>query len=228
MNKGIKWFLGLSTAITLLLYVIPFGGWIAYPLLLLSTFVHELAHGLTALIVGGSFNAFYMWPDGSGMAQTSGYSSRWASALVSAGGLLGPACAAALGFLLSHKEILARWTFSILGAFLIASEFLWMRNVFGWIFVGCLAALYLWLAQQPRAWLTQTALVFFSLQLALSVFSRADYLLTPVAYTSQGIMPSDVAQISQALWLPYWFWGIICGLFSGGVLFFGLRTALRR
>jgi hypothetical protein len=168
-----------------------------------------------------------MWSNGSGVAQIGGYSNRFAAALVSAGGLVGPACAAGLGFILARKEALARLTFSILGAFLIVSEFLWVRNSFGWIFVGCLATIYLWLAQQRSGWLAQASLIFFSLQLSLSVFSRMDYLFTPVALTTQGAMPSDVAQIAHALWLPYWFWGGACALFSSLVLFLGLRTALK-
>jgi hypothetical protein len=194
---------------------------------MLSTLVHEMGHGLTALAVGGQFHSFQMWSNGSGVAQIGGFSNRFASALVSAGGLVGPACAAALGFILSRKEALARLTFSVLGAFLIVSEFLWVRNSFGWIFVGVLAAIYLWLAQQRSGWLAQAALIFFSLQLSLSVFSRGDYLFTPIAQTAEGNMPSDVAQIAQALWLPYWFWGGLCALFSGLVLLLGLRVALK-
>ncbi|MEI6806387.1 MAG: M50 family metallopeptidase [Myxococcaceae bacterium] len=227
MKKSVKWFLGLSTLITFGLYVVPFGSTISYPLLMLSTLVHEMGHGLTALAVGGRFDSFQMWSNGSGVAQIGGFSNRFASALVSAGGLLGPACAAALGFILSRKETLARLTFSVLGAFLIVSEFLWVRNSFGWIFIGVLSAIYLWLAQQRSGWLAQAALIFFSLQLSLSVFSRADYLFTPIAHTAEGNMPSDVAQIAQALWLPYWFWGGICAAFSGLVLLLGLRVALK-
>lgn len=227
MKKSVKWFLGLSTLVTFGLYVIPFGSFVAYPLLMLSTLVHEMGHGLTALAVGGRFDSFQMWSNGSGVAQIGGFSNRLSSALVSAGGLLGPACAAALGFMLSRKEALARLAFTLLGVFLIASEFLWVRNSFGWIFIGGLAAIYLWLAQQRSGWLVQAALVFFSLQLSLSVFSRADYLFTPIAHTTEGIMPSDVAQIAHVLWLPYWFWGGVCALFSGLVLLLGLRVALK-
>jgi hypothetical protein len=227
VKTGVKWFLGLSTLITFGFYIIPFGSFIGYPFVMLSTLVHEMGHGLTALAVGGRFESFQMWSNGSGVAQIGGFSNRFASALVSAGGLLGPACAAALGFILSRKESLARLTFTILGVFLVASEFLWVRNSFGWIFVGVLAGIYLWLAQQPKGWLAQAALVFFSLQLSLSVFSRADYLFTPLAHTSAGVMPSDVAQIADALFLPYWFWGGVCAAFSGLVLFLGLRTALK-
>lgn len=227
MNKSVKLFLGLSALITLGLYVIPLGGFVAYPLLMLSTLVHEMGHGLTALMVGGFFSSFQMWSNGSGVAQIGGFSNPFASALVSAGGLVGPPCAAALGFILSRKESLARLAFTILGVFLVISEFLWVRNSFGWIFVGILAAIYLWLAQQKSGQLAQAALIFFSLQLSLSVFSRLDYLFTATAQTSQGLMPSDVAQISNALWLPYWFWGGICAAFSVGILIFGLRVALK-
>ena len=66
-----------------------------------------------------------------------------------------------------------------------------------------------------------------AVQLALSVFSRADYLFTRVAQTATGPMPSDVARIAEALWLPYWFWGVCCGLLSALVLLVALVAYLR-
>jgi hypothetical protein len=35
-------------------------------------------------------------------------------------------------------------------------------------------------------------------------------------------MPSDVAQIAEALWLPYWFWGGLLAVVSVAVLVGGL------
>ncbi len=40
-------------------------------------------------------------------------------------------------------------------------------------------------------------------------------------------MPSDVARIAEALWLPYWIWGGLCAVFSALVLVLGLRAYLR-
>jgi len=37
-------------------------------------------------------------------------------------------------------------------------------------------------------------------------------------------MPSDVAQMAENLFLPYWFWGAVCGLFAVAVLVLGLRA----
>jgi hypothetical protein len=65
--------------------------------------------------------------------------------------------------------------------------------------------------------------LFVGVQLALSVFSRSDYLFTSVARTAQGANPSDVEMMSQALFLPYWFWGLACGGVSVGILVWGLR-----
>jgi hypothetical protein len=64
-------------------------------------------------------------------------------------------------------------------------------------------------------------------QLALSVFSRSDYLFTDTARTATGSMPSDVAHISEALFLPYWVWGLVTGGISIAVLVGGMRSLLR-
>jgi membrane-associated phospholipid phosphatase len=70
-------------------------------------------------------------------------------------------------------------------------------------------------------------LVFLAVQLSLSVFSRGDYLFSEVARTGSGDFPSDVANMADALFLPYWFWGATCGAFSVAVLVVGLWAFLR-
>ena len=119
------------------------------------------------------------------------------------------------------------FTLVVFGILLVLSVILVVRNFFGFVFVGATAAICLLVAFKGRAWLSQVLLLFIACQLALSVFSRSDYLFTDVAQTSQGAMPSDVAQMSEALFLPYWFWGSFCALFSVAVLFIGLRGAVR-
>lgn len=223
-----QWFLIGSILITALVYIIPFGRTFAYPLILLSTLVHEMGHGLAAMLVGANFKAFHMWADGSGVAYIHGNTSRLGQAFISAGGLVGPAIMAAILFLVAKKDSLARITLTALGALLIVAEFLFVRNMFGWVFVGIIAAICLWLAQQPRGYIAQTSLVFVGLQLALSVFSRMDYLFTKNAITAQGVVPSDVSQMAEALFLPYWFWGGVCTIFSLVVLYVGIRSYLKK
>lgn len=210
-----------SAAATLVLYLIPYGRVLARPLLLLSTLAHEMGHGITTLLLGGRFNRLEMWLNGAGVAHLSvdGFG-RIRQALTMAGGLVGPAVAAAVCFSLGKTGHGARACLVGLGLLLVAAEVLVVRNVFGFGFVGLLAAICLFTVARSTPEHAQWLVVFVGVQLALSVFSRADYLFARAA----GIYPSDVMQMQQVLFLPYWFWGFVCGAFSVAVLVYGVRT----
>jgi len=215
----------ISVVLTLGLYFLPFGAWLAWPMILISTVAHESGHGLTALLVGGSFQSLHVYADASGVAHWSGGTSRLALAAVAAGGLIGPSVAAAGLFAAARSPRSARWALAALGVFLGVLSLVFVRNLFGFVFVGLLAAVALTVARFTKPETSQLTLVFTAVQLSLSVFSRADYLFTPVAHTSQGAMPSDVANMADALWLPYWMWGLLCGgmslaILAGGILYF--------
>ncbi len=216
-----------SLVATALFYAVPYGRYLAYPLMLLSTLAHEMGHGLTAVLLGQSFDRFEMWPDGSGVAHWSGQIGRFRLALVAAGGLVGPAVVAAVAFAAGKNVRHARYSLAI-AAVVLAITLVWVvRNLFAALFVMSLLVICAWIAGKGSEQLAQLVVVFFGVQLALSVFSRGDYLFTPVAATAMGMMPSDVGQIAQALWLPYWFWGALCGGLSVAVLLFGLRIYWR-
>ena len=87
------------------------------------------------------------------------------------------------------------------------------------------SALLLVALRLPRG--AQTVVILLAVQLALSVFSRSDYLFTRTALTSAGRRPSDVAVMADALFLPYWFWGASCGALSVAILFLGFRIFFR-
>lgn len=217
-----------SAAVTLALYALPYGDVLARPLFLLSTLAHEMGHGLTALLLGGGFERLEMWLDGSGVAHLDldGFG-RLRRALTLAGGLVGPAVAAALCFALGRTGRGARACLIGLGVLLVLAELLVVRNLFGFVFValaaaGCLAA-GLRLSPERARWV----LVFLGVQLALSVFSRADYLFAREGGPPTARFPSDVMQMQEALLLPYWLWGFLCGAFAVAVLVYGVRTCWR-
>jgi hypothetical protein len=64
--------IGLAALAAVVISWIPIVNILDYPLQLMLTLVHELGHGLTAIITGGSFHNFRVAPDGSGVAFTSG------------------------------------------------------------------------------------------------------------------------------------------------------------
>jgi hypothetical protein len=215
-----------SVALTLLLYFVPFGRLVGYPLVLLSTVVHELGHGLVALAVGHSFERLAIYPDGSGVAHHLGDNTPVSIALISAGGLVGPAVAAAIGFAVGRSRRASRIALWVGVVVLTAVMAAFVRNAFALGFLG-LVALILGTVAWRRPDRAQIVMVFLAVQLALSVFSRADYLFTEVAQTGLGPMPSDVAQIATALGGPYWVWGVACGAFSLAILAGGIAWFFR-
>lgn len=217
-RRRAKHALWVSIGLTVVLHFIPFGGLIGYPLMLFSTLVHELGHGLTALLMGGEFRQMVVFADGSGVATHSGVSSDVGRALVSAGGLVGPAVVAGVAFVLARTRRLSRVGLGVGAAFLAVTMVAFMRNPFGLAFTGAVVLLLAWVAWRKSADTAQVVLVFLAIQMSLSVFSRGDYLFTAEAHTGAGVMPSDTAHMAMALGGTYWLWGLVCGAFSVLVL----------
>src|SRR5690606_25669722 len=116
----------------------------------------------------------------------------------------------------------ARVGLALVALGLLAAEILVVRNVFGFVFVGLLVLILGVVLRFGNAWWARFSLVFLAVNLAVSVFTRGDYLFTDTAHTGAGTMPSDVARMSEALFLPYWVWGVICGAISVAALVAGL------
>jgi hypothetical protein len=225
-GKALLW----TIAITVAIYLIPYGDYIGHPLVLLSTLVHELGHGVAAEIVGGNFEEFKMYWNGAGVAPWThtGNVGPWGMAFVSAGGLCGPAVGAAICFIAGRRATLSRYTLGLFGFLLILAEILVVRSTFGFVFVAALAAILLALAFWASDDIAQFGLLFFGVQLALAVFSRSDYLFVESAGVIDGkVLPSDTKQMEMALGLPYWFWGGLCAAFSIAVLALGAWMFLR-
>jgi len=216
----------ISAVVTIALYVVPYGDAIARPLLYLSTLVHELGHGLAAMIVGGRFDRLQMYSDGSGVALTAA-ASTWQNALITAGGLVGPAFAAAVGFAVARRTGWARWALGAIGLLILWAMIFKVRTPFGLAVSGIVAAGSLLVAWRARADWAQLVLGFLSVQLALSVFSRADYLFTDKALTGAGTGLSDSAALGELLGGPYWLWGGICAALSVAALAAGAWLMLR-
>jgi hypothetical protein len=216
-----------SVTVTALLYALPIGRTLAWPLVLVSTLVHELGHGLAAAILGGRFESLVIYRDASGAAYWSGTLGRVATATVAATGLVGPAAAAFALLAFGRTDRGARILLAIVAATLVAVTLLLVRNPFGMAFTAVLAASMLAVMMwAPRA--SQGVIVFLAVQLALSIFSRGDYLFTRSAVTASGVRLSDVAVMSRALVLPYWFWGALCGALSIILLVAGFKLFFRR
>ena len=106
----------VSILFTLVMYYSPTPDFIYRPLILLSTLAHELGHGLTAALIGAEFDSFQkIAKDGSGVAIWKGSVGNIGRAVISAGGLIGPAVVAGILFAAARRPRSAKlmlWFFS--------------------------------------------------------------------------------------------------------------------
>jgi hypothetical protein len=116
---------------SLLLWNLPFGGLVLYPFKLLSTWFHELCHGLVMLATGTGFSHLEIYRDTSGLAIAHRAAGPIASALIASAGYLGAAAAGATLLVLGQGQRGARAILLGLAALLALSAVLWIRNDFG-------------------------------------------------------------------------------------------------
>lgn len=205
----------------------PQFGWIARPLIWLGTLFHELGHGLAAIALGGDLVQFAIYSDGSGVAMHRGAYSAFERALIAAAGPLGAPLAGLVFFLsLGHRHS-ARVLLAALAAFLALAVLLWVRNLFALGFISTLVlglALVVWRGDERALY---AVVAFIAVEMSLSAFTRVDYLFSAGANTGAGALPSDTAQIANALGLTHWFWGGLLALMSIGIVALGLWRAIR-
>ena len=213
-------FLLVSAAIaTVAIWQLPFGHQLLYPFTILSVWFHEMGHGLTALLLGGTFQKLELFANGSGVATHGGVVSggRLGRALVAAGGPLGPAIAGSALIIAARWPKLSRWSLGALVAALLLS-LIWIRTLFGAIAIvawaGGIGVIALW---GPK-WLREFALPFLGVQACVSTYNQLGYLFTREVRIDGQFLLSDSGQVARQLILPYWFWGALLGLLSLGLL----------
>lgn len=103
--------IGLAGLVAILLAVIPWLEPLNYSFRLLITLVHELGHGLAAMLTGGTFIRFVVFPDGAGLAYTAG---GWRFLVIPAG-YLGVALFGAILIMLGRNHRWSRIAMIVIG-----------------------------------------------------------------------------------------------------------------
>src|SRR5689334_8968273 len=121
-----------AVAVFVISHWVPFGGVALYPLTLFTTWVHEMGHGLTAILVGGQFDHLEIQASGAGTAWSM-KAPGWPSALVAAGGLLAPPLVGTIILSVVHGPRRARIALGILAGAIVLSLVIWVRSAAGLI-----------------------------------------------------------------------------------------------
>ncbi len=206
---------------------VPFGRTILYPLTLLATWVHEMGHGLTALVLGGTFASLDVFADASGLAHTA-TRHLWQHGLVAAGGLLAPPLAGALLLGLSRGPRRARVVLALLAVASVSSLAIWVRSFAGLVALPIVA---LFLGIFARYGGSRERMVFAQLvgvALAIDTWAGKGYLFVSRATVDGVTRPSDISTVAGAFGGPYLAWGFVLALVSFALLALGLFIAWRK
>jgi hypothetical protein len=225
---GRKAFWGLiaSAVLTVVLWQIPGGNYILYPFTILATWFHEMAHGLTALVLGGHFARLLVFSDGSGAAYYSGplLLGTFGKVLVAAAGPMGPPIAGAALIFSSRNLKTAPIALKFLGGFLLISTAIWVRSFFGFVVILLMGLAVLGVAFKGSEQVQRLLIQFLGVQACVSTYRQIDYLFS---YSAGPLGISDTGQIQQSLLLPYWLWGGLLALSSLLILVMSLRSVYR-
>lgn len=219
----------LAGVLVVALPALPFGSYLIWPFVILTTWFHEMGHGLAALATGNAFDLLVIHADGSGYA-----SSRVAMegggldrALIAMGGPLGPSVIGAVLILASGMRKYWRPALYALAGALLISTLVWVRSWVGFTVLPLLALGLGWIAWRGHRGVQLFALQFLGVLAALSMFNDMDYLFSEQAVVGGQAMLSDTGTIEAELLLPHWVWASVIILLSGLMIGASLKYALR-
>jgi hypothetical protein len=211
-----------------MLPALPFGNYLIYPFAILTTWFHEMGHGLTALLLGQDFERLVIFPNGSGYAQyqLQGSASRLVAAAIAAGGPLAP-CAIGAGLIVASAHPRAwRPVLWATASAIILSVVIWVRSATGWWALPLVAAILGLVAWRGSPAWERFTLQFVGVMGAASMLQDFNYLFTEQAMIGGQAVLSDTGQIAAVLGLPYWFWAGAILLASAVMIGAALRYAL--
>lgn len=218
----------VAGVIVVMLPALPFGAYLVYPFAILTTWFHEMGHGLTALALGQHFEQLMIFANGSGVAQSqvANDASRFTLAAIAAGGPLAPSIVGSLLILASAHPKLWRPVLWLAAAAILTSVVIWVRSPVGlWVLplVAGLLALVAWRAKPGFA---RFSLQFLGVLGAISMLRDWGYLFTEKVVINGRPMLSDTGQIAAVLGLPHWFWAGAILLLSATMVGAALKYAL--
>ncbi|HYV99439.1 MAG TPA: M50 family metallopeptidase [Gemmatimonadaceae bacterium] len=214
--------LWVAAGVALVLSLTSWGEYVLYPFKLFTTWIHETSHAITALLVGGSVDSITIARNTSGLTRSLLPPSRIAQGLVSSAGYMGAAIAGCLLIASTRVSKRTRPILIVLGALMLLTAAIWIRNGFGFGVVLAWGIALVLLARYASSDVARFVVSFLAVQVALNAVYDIRIL-----FLIQGA-PTDAASMASLFLLPAWFWAGLWMLLSLGLLAVTLRkTAVR-
>jgi hypothetical protein len=189
------WLMLLSAIIVLQL---PF---ISIPFKWLESYFHEISHGLTALLTGGTIVQIQLFPNGAGLCTTRGGSAFFISLMGYGGAIL---WGSLLFYLASSHQKIAQVCSVLLVGLLASSILLWVRDLLTLFIVVVLLILVLAQLKYSSQKYLQKLLQVTGLLVLINSLMSPLYLLDGQA-RGDGAALAEITYIPEIIWVVIWF-----------------------
>jgi hypothetical protein len=210
-----RWNLALPVAVaiaTLLLW----NTWLVFPLKIFVVFLHELSHGLAAILTGGSIERIELAPDQGGLCVTRG----GARFVVLSAGYLGSIVLGATLLVVGVRSRRDRQVLGGVGVVTLAVTLLWVRTGFGLAFGLGAGAAMLGVAVLLPAGVSDAVLrILGTVSCLYAVWDIASDLLV------RSVPGSDANALGELTGIPGFLWGGVWIVAAVAVAWWALRQA---
>jgi hypothetical protein len=198
MNFSPKYKFWLKLFTVIIILQLPF---ISIPFKWLESYFHEISHGLTALLTGGSIVQIQLFPNGAGLCTTRGGSAFFISLMGYGGAILW----GSLIFYLASSHRKTAQIFSILLIGLLASSILlWVRDLLTLFIVVVLLMLVIAQLKYSSQKYLQMLLQLTGLLVLINSLMSPLYLLDGQA-KGDGAALANMTFIPEIIWVVIWF-----------------------
>lgn len=224
-----------ATAISLLLWFIPFAWLLYYPFEIFVTFIHEGGHALAAVLTGNSVNYMWVATNTEGVTATTADGRLLAQMFVSSAGYLGAMAYGALLLVLIRKAVAARIVLLASGLYIFA-----LTMIFGvikplWSLDGLsgipftlvsgivLSVALVLIARFASARVATFFMSFLAVQCVLNALFDLKDLFALSSPFGSALVHTDAVNMANATHIPAIFWAAFWILLALGILWFVMR-----
>ncbi|MCG6928614.1 MAG: M50 family metallopeptidase [Acidobacteria bacterium] len=173
---------------------------VAYPFRVFVVFLHEISHGLAAILTGGELVSIGLSPNEAGVAVTRG-GSRF---LVLTAGYLGSLLFGALFLLLGSRRRWAPGVIGLIGLFTLVVTLVYVRSWFGLLYGLLAAAAFILVASKLKPEASEILLAAIGIMSCLyAVWDIASDVLL------RSVPESDAAALAALTGIPAIVWGAL-------------------
>ncbi len=204
-------------AIVAAAFIVSYIPIINIPFTWITTFFHEVSHGLAAIFTGGSVDKIHLHLNGSGLCYTQGGNSFLVAFSGYTGAVLWGMLLFSMADLLNHKStnIVAMFLAALIGI----TALLWGRDILTWIILAVLLALFISIVKLQETRAVKLSLKFIGIFVLLDAIKAPLHLIDGRHY-GDGARLSDLTGIPELLWVLVW---LVFGLLGAYFLWKGNR-----